>query len=73
MTEACVLWSTVQVHMKKDFNLKPYHPTFTNEWSHVDMDQCCHMCMAGHLFQILYSAWRFSSPGSEQFSAVPMT
>ena len=45
---ACVPRPTVPDHMKEDFNLNPYHLTFTNELSHVDM------CTAGHVPQIPY-------------------
>jgi len=39
-------WSTMRDHMKKDLNVRPYRPTFVNELSDGDMDQCCESCCA---------------------------
>jgi hypothetical protein len=44
--ELGVPWSTMQDHMKKVLNLKPYRPTFTNELSDIDMNRCCDACRA---------------------------
>jgi hypothetical protein len=41
-----VPWSTMQDHLKKDLNLKPYRPTFTNELLDVDMNRCRDACRA---------------------------
>jgi hypothetical protein len=33
-------------HMKKDLNLKPYHPNFTNDLSNIDLNRRCDACRA---------------------------
>jgi len=36
----------MQDHMKKDLNVRLYHPTFVNELSDGDMDWCYESCRA---------------------------
>ena len=38
--------STMQDHMKKDLNVRPYRPTFVNELSDGDMDRRYESCRA---------------------------
>ena len=45
-SELGVPQSTMRDHMKKDLNVRPYRPTFVNELSDGNMDQCYESCRA---------------------------
>ena len=46
LSELGVPRSTMQDHMKKDFNVRPYRPTFVNELSDGDMERRYELCHA---------------------------
>ena len=46
LSELGVPWATMQYHMKKDLNVRPYHPTFVNELSDGDMVRHYDSCRA---------------------------